>query len=106
MAGQRDTIEFTVDRQITALTAGPAGPGDVRAPSTWTATAVEAAHGSYAPRPVRELIQAPQWPDEHLPGWRPDQYVAWAGDREPADGLALIDRSGARSFQHGFRTGR
>jgi hypothetical protein len=23
---------------------------------------------------------------------RPDQYVAWAGDREPDDGLALIDR--------------
>ncbi len=23
---------------------------------------------------------------------RPDQYVAWAGDHEPGDGLALIDR--------------
>jgi hypothetical protein len=23
---------------------------------------------------------------------RPDQYVAWAGDREPGDGLALIDQ--------------
>jgi hypothetical protein len=23
---------------------------------------------------------------------RPDQYVAWAGDREPADRLALIDQ--------------
>ena len=23
---------------------------------------------------------------------RPDQYVAWAGDREPADSLALIDQ--------------
>jgi pimeloyl-ACP methyl ester carboxylesterase len=39
--------------------------------STWTAEAVEAAHGSYAPTPVRELIQAPQWPDEHLPGLAP-----------------------------------
>jgi hypothetical protein len=32
---------------------------------------VEAAHGSYALTPVRELIQAPQWPDEHLPGLAP-----------------------------------
>jgi pimeloyl-ACP methyl ester carboxylesterase len=39
--------------------------------STWTAAAVEAAHGSYAPTPVRELIAAPQWPDEHLPGLAP-----------------------------------
>jgi hypothetical protein len=23
---------------------------------------------------------------------RPDQYVAWAGDREPEDALALIDQ--------------
>jgi hypothetical protein len=23
---------------------------------------------------------------------RPDQYVAWAGDREPGDALALIDQ--------------
>ena len=38
---------------------------------TWTAEAVRAAHGSYAPVPVRELIQAPQWPDEHLPGLAP-----------------------------------
>ena len=40
-------------------------------PGTWTAEAVQAAHGSYAPTPVRELIQAPQWPDEHLPGLAP-----------------------------------
>jgi pimeloyl-ACP methyl ester carboxylesterase len=40
-------------------------------PGTWTADAVQAAHGSYAPTPVRELIAAPQWPDEHLPGLAP-----------------------------------
>jgi pimeloyl-ACP methyl ester carboxylesterase len=39
--------------------------------STWTAAAVQAAHGSYAPTPVRELIEAPQWPDAHLPGLAP-----------------------------------
>ena len=40
-------------------------------PATWTAAGVQAAHGSYAPTPVRELIAAPQWPDEHLPGLAP-----------------------------------
>ena len=38
---------------------------------TRSAEAVQAAHGSYAPVPVRELIQAPQWPDDHLPGLAP-----------------------------------
>jgi pimeloyl-ACP methyl ester carboxylesterase len=40
-------------------------------PGTWTAAGVQAAHGSYAPTPVRELIAAPQWPDQHLPGLAP-----------------------------------
>jgi pimeloyl-ACP methyl ester carboxylesterase len=40
-------------------------------PHTHSAAGVEAAHASYAPVPVRELIQAPQWPDEHLPGLAP-----------------------------------
>jgi pimeloyl-ACP methyl ester carboxylesterase len=38
---------------------------------TRTAEGVENAHASYAPVPVRELIQAPNWPDEHLPGVAP-----------------------------------
>ena len=38
---------------------------------TRTAAGVEAAHASYAPVPVRELVQAPQWPDDHLPGLAP-----------------------------------
>ena len=38
---------------------------------TRTTEAVQAAHGSYAPVPVRELIQAPRWPEEHLPGLAP-----------------------------------
>jgi hypothetical protein len=36
-----------------------------------------------------------QGPDRSGPALtlvRPDQYVVWAGDREPGDGLALIDR--------------
>jgi pimeloyl-ACP methyl ester carboxylesterase len=38
---------------------------------TRTAAGVAAAHASYAPVPVMELIQAPQWPDEHLPALAP-----------------------------------
>jgi pimeloyl-ACP methyl ester carboxylesterase len=38
---------------------------------TYTAEGVQAAHASYAPAPVRELIQAPQWPDDHLPALAP-----------------------------------
>jgi pimeloyl-ACP methyl ester carboxylesterase len=38
---------------------------------TRTAEGIEGAHASYAPVPVRELIQAPNWPDEHLPGVAP-----------------------------------
>jgi hypothetical protein len=34
---------------------------------TRTAEGISNAHASYAPVPVRELIQAPNWPDEHLP---------------------------------------
>jgi pimeloyl-ACP methyl ester carboxylesterase len=42
---------------------------------TRSADGVAAAHASYAPVPVRELIQAPQWPDEHLPGLAPKVRV-------------------------------
>lgn len=38
---------------------------------TWTDQARTQAHASYAPTPVRELIQAPAWPREHLPGLAP-----------------------------------
>ncbi|MCY1143683.1 alpha/beta hydrolase [Actinoplanes sp. Pm04-4] len=38
---------------------------------TFDADAVAAAHESYAPVPVRELIQAPRWPVERLPGLAP-----------------------------------
>ncbi|WP_433040842.1 alpha/beta hydrolase [Dactylosporangium sp. CS-033363] len=38
---------------------------------TFTAEAVKAAHDSYAPVPVRELIQAPAWPAERLAGLAP-----------------------------------
>ncbi|MEV0579884.1 MULTISPECIES: alpha/beta hydrolase [unclassified Streptomyces] len=33
---------------------------------TYRAASVQEAHGSYAPVPVRELVQAPAWPREHL----------------------------------------
>jgi len=42
------------------------GPEFTRSPA-----AVERAHGSYAPVPVSELVQAPRWPVEHLPGLAP-----------------------------------
>ena len=45
--------------------------------------------------PLRVLDLSAQGPDHGGPALalvRPDQYVAWAGDREPGDGLALIDR--------------
>ncbi len=38
---------------------------------TRTAAGIERAHASYAPVPVRELIQAPDWPQEHLPDVAP-----------------------------------
>ncbi len=38
---------------------------------TRTAQGIERAHASYSPVPVRELIQAPRWPDEHLPDVAP-----------------------------------
>jgi pimeloyl-ACP methyl ester carboxylesterase len=57
-----DTVDLPYDQRDQVMF-GPAG--------TWTADAVEAAHESYALTPVRELIQAPQWPDEHLPGLAP-----------------------------------
>lgn len=57
-----ETVDLPYDQRDQVMF-GPAG--------TWTAEAVEAAHGSYALTPVRELIQAPQWPDEHLPGLAP-----------------------------------
>ena len=57
-----ETVDLPYDQRDQVMF-GPA--------STWTADAVRAAHGSYAPTPVRELIQAPQWPDEHLPGLAP-----------------------------------
>ncbi|MFB7031844.1 MULTISPECIES: alpha/beta fold hydrolase [unclassified Streptomyces] len=42
---------------------------------TFRAEGVRQAHGSYAPVPVRELIQAPRWPKEHLPALAPKVRV-------------------------------
>ena len=38
---------------------------------TFTTEALAAAHDCYAPVPVRELIQAPRWPVDRLPGLAP-----------------------------------
>ncbi len=66
-------------------------------PGSWTAEAVQAAHGSYAPTPVRELIQAPQWPDEHLPSLAP--LITVPVHNELAEFDALWDSSAANVEQ-------
>ncbi len=57
-----DTIDLPYDQRDMVMF-GPAG--------TFTAEGVEQAHGSYAPTPVRELIAAPRWAEEILPGLAP-----------------------------------
>jgi pimeloyl-ACP methyl ester carboxylesterase len=42
---------------------------------TYSKEGVEQAHTSYAPVPVRELFQAPQWADDHLPSLAPKLRV-------------------------------
>jgi pimeloyl-ACP methyl ester carboxylesterase len=66
-------------------------------PGSWTAEAVQAAHGSYALTPVRELIQAPQWPDEHLPSLAP--LITVPVHNELAEFDALWDSSAANVEQ-------
>ncbi|WP_103348873.1 alpha/beta hydrolase family protein [Amycolatopsis sp. CA-128772] len=44
-------------------------------PGTYTADGLAQAHEAYAPVPVRELIQAPAWPREHLPTVAPNVRV-------------------------------
>ena len=57
-----ETVDLPYDQRDLVMF----GPDFTRRPE-----GVQAAHASYAPVPVRELIQAPQWPDEHLPGLAP-----------------------------------
>lgn len=44
-------------------------------PGSYTADGLAQAHEAYAPVPVRELVQAPAWPREHLPALAPDVRV-------------------------------
>ncbi|WP_410631617.1 alpha/beta hydrolase [Amycolatopsis sp. cmx-4-83] len=44
-------------------------------PGTYTADGLAQAHEAYAPVPVRELVQAPAWPREHLPTVAPNVRV-------------------------------
>jgi pimeloyl-ACP methyl ester carboxylesterase len=57
-----ETVDLPYDERDRVMF-GPAG--------TYRDEAVDQAHGSYAPVPVRELIQAPVWPKEHLPDVAP-----------------------------------
>ena len=63
----------------------------VRRPGTGTGTIEKAARTRGVPLRVLE-VPDPVHRGPALALVRPDQYVAWAGDREPADSLALIDR--------------
>ena len=65
----------------------------VRWPGTGTGTIEKAARTRGVPLRVLDVpAQDPVHRGPALALVRPDQYVAWAGDREPGDGLALIDR--------------
>lgn len=57
-----ETIDLPYDQRDLVMF-GPAG--------SFTADGVAQAHGSYAPTPVRELIAAPRWADDILPGLAP-----------------------------------
>lgn len=57
-----ETIDLPYDQRDMVMF-GPAG--------TYTPEGLAQAHGSYAPTPVRELIAAPRWADEILPGLAP-----------------------------------
>ena len=65
----------------------------VRRPGTGSSTIERAARTRGVPLRVLDLPdQGPVHSGPALALVRPDQYVAWAGDCEPGDGLALIDR--------------
>jgi pimeloyl-ACP methyl ester carboxylesterase len=83
-----ETVDLPYDQRDQVMF-GPSG--------TWTPEAVQAAHGSYALTPVRELIQAPQWPEEHLPGLAP--RITVPVHNELAEFDALWDSSAANVEQ-------
>jgi 2-polyprenyl-6-methoxyphenol hydroxylase-like FAD-dependent oxidoreductase len=65
----------------------------VRRPGTGSGAIEKAARTRGVPLRVLDLPdQGPVHSGPALALVRPDQYVAWAGDCEPGDGLALIDR--------------
>jgi 2-polyprenyl-6-methoxyphenol hydroxylase-like FAD-dependent oxidoreductase len=65
----------------------------VRRPGTGSSTIEKAARTRGVPLRVLDLPdQDPVHSGPALALVRPDQYVVWAGDCEPVDGLALIDR--------------
>ncbi|NUP03970.1 MAG: alpha/beta fold hydrolase [Nonomuraea sp.] len=86
--------------------------------STYRAEGLRQAHGSYAPVPVRELVQAPAWPREHLPSVAPRVRVPvhnalaefdalWDSSPENVAGFAamftsapFVDASVARGTGH------
>ncbi|NEA40540.1 alpha/beta hydrolase family protein [Streptomyces sp. SID11385] len=60
------TVDLPYDQRDQVMF-GPAG--------TFREEAVRQAHGSYAPTPAMELIQAPAWPREHLGAVAPEVRV-------------------------------
>ena len=86
--------------------------------ATYDATGAEQAHEAYAPVPVRELVQAPAWPREHLATVAPSVRVPvhnalaefdalWESSKENVDRFAsmftaapFVDASVARGTGH------
>ncbi|MFG3133274.1 alpha/beta fold hydrolase [Streptomyces tendae] len=85
---------------------------------TYRTEGIRQAHESYAPTPVKELVQAPKWPKEHLPAIAPKVRVPvhnalaefdalWSSGPENVAGFAelftaapFVDASVARGTGH------
>ncbi|WP_410589290.1 alpha/beta hydrolase [Amycolatopsis sp. lyj-23] len=61
-----DTVDLPHDQRDQVMF-GPVG--------TYAAAGLDQAHDAYAPVPVRELVQAPAWPREHLGAVAPNVHV-------------------------------
>lgn len=84
-----ETIDLPYDERDRVMF-GPAG--------TYREQAVAEAHGSYAPTPVRELVQAPVWPREHLPSVAPRVAVPVHNALAEFDALWDADPANVAAF--------
>lgn len=87
------TVDLPYDERDKVMF-GPAG--------TWEEQARLQAHGSYAPTPVRELIQAPVWSREHLPGLAPRVTVPLHNELAEHDALWDSSEANVAAFAEMF----